>query len=118
MKDPFIENFSQTTGGYAGKLKTTYLTGPKITVSSIVDLVKGKGLGDAQHLLKDIDGVTDVRTDGSFPWVMSVPGDTNKITVNIDVKDQNGAEVKIKTGEKEEKTDSDEKKDEDNKKSE
>ncbi|MBR2855675.1 hypothetical protein IKE99_01895 [Candidatus Saccharibacteria bacterium] len=97
VKNPFIENFSQTTGGYTGKLKTTYLTGPKVTVSSIVELVKGKGIGDAQHALKDIDGIADVRIQGSYPWVMSVPGDTNKINVNIEVKDQNGDSVKIDT---------------------
>ncbi|MBR3052479.1 hypothetical protein IKG60_02570 [Candidatus Saccharibacteria bacterium] len=95
MKDPFVENFAQTTNGYTGKLKTTYLTGPRITVASVIDLVKGKGMGDAQHILKDIDGVTDVRIQGSYPWVTSIPDDTNRITVNIDIKDQNGTEVKV-----------------------
>ena len=110
MSNPFIENFAQTSAGYTGKLKTTYLTGPKIiTASSIVDLVKGKGFGDAQHALKDIDGVTDVHIKGSFPWVMSVPNDTNKITVNINVKDQNGTEVKIGAKDEEEKSDSENK---------
>ncbi|MBR2840085.1 hypothetical protein IKE82_02030 [Candidatus Saccharibacteria bacterium] len=106
MKDPFIENFAQTSSGYTGKLKTTYLTGPKVTVSSIVDIVKGKGFGDAQHALKDIDGITDVHIKGSFPWVMSIPGDSNKITVEINVKDQNGTEVKIDAKDEEKKSDS------------
>ncbi len=93
MKDPFIDNFSKSSTGYIGKLKTSYLTGPELSVSKVVDMIKGKGLGDAQHLLKDISGVTDVRMDGSFPWVMSVPNDTNKITVNLDIKDQSGNKV-------------------------
>ena len=96
MKDPFVENFIQTSDGYTGKLKTSYLTGPKITVSSVVDLIKGKGFGDAQHLLKDISGITEVKMDGSFPWVTAVPSDTNKITVNLEVKDQDGNKVEQK----------------------
>ena len=103
MKDPFVENFAQTSSGITGKLKTTYLSGPRVTVSSVVDIVKGRGLGDAQHALKDIEGIADVRIDTSVPWVMSVPGDTNKISVQINVKDQNGSELKIDT-DKEEKT--------------
>ena len=93
MKDPFIDNFSKSSSGYIGKLKTSYLTGPELSVSSIVEMIKGKGLGDAQHLLKDISGVTEVRMDGSFPWVMTVPSDSNKITVNLEVKDQSGNKV-------------------------
>lgn len=115
MKDPFIENLSQSTTGYVGKLKTTYLTGPKISVSSVVDMIKGKGIGDAQHSLKDIDGVTDVKINTSFPWVMSVPNDSNKITVDITVKDQTGAEVKLKDEKEDEKTQDDKKTEDDDK---
>ncbi len=93
MKDPFIDNFSKSSTGYIGKLKTSYLTGPELSVSKIVDMIKGKGLGDAQHILKDISGVTEVRMEGSYPWVMSVPNDSNRITVNLDIKDQSGNKV-------------------------
>ena len=103
MKDPFIDNFSKSSNGYIGKLKTSYLTGPELSVSSIVEMIKGKGLGDAQHILKDVSGVTEVRMDGSFPWVMSVPGDSNKITVNLEIKDQSGNKVELKDENKEEK---------------
>lgn len=87
IKDPFIENFMKTDNGYTGKLKTSYITGPKITESDVVELVKGRGLGDAQHSLRDIDGVSSVRIDASFPWVTSIPNDTNKITVILEVKE-------------------------------
>lgn len=93
MKDPFIDNFSKSDSGYIGKLKTSYLTGPELSVTKVVDLIKGKGLGDAQHALKDITGVYEVRIEPSYPWVMSVPSDTNKITVNLDIKDQSGNKV-------------------------
>lgn len=96
MNNPFIESFTKTEAGYTGKLKTSYMTGPKLTVSSIVDLIKGRGFGDAQHVLKDIDGVTEVKINGSFPWVTSIPGDSNKITVNLEIKDQSGNNVEQK----------------------
>ena len=69
-----------------GKLKASYVSGPKVTENEIVDIIKGKGLGVAQHDLKDIDGVSSIRIDTSYPWVMSIPGDPNKITVIIEVE--------------------------------
>lgn len=93
MKDPFIESFSETSGGYTGRLKTSYMTGPKITENDVIDRIKGKGLGEAQHDLRDIDGVASVNIDKSFPWVMSIPGDPNKITVIFEVKDQDGNKI-------------------------
>lgn len=87
VKDPYIENFVKGDTGYAGRLKTSYAVGPKITESDIVEMVKGKGLGDAQHDLKNINGVISVSTDTSYPWVLTIPGDTNKITVNVKIKD-------------------------------
>lgn len=87
INDPFIENFMKTDSGYTGKLKTSYATGPKVTESDIVEIVKGRGLGDAQHSLRDIDGISSVKIDTSFPWVTSIPGDTNKITVILEVKE-------------------------------
>ena len=93
MQNPFVENFLKTDAGYTGRLKTNYMTGPTVTVASIVDLVKGHGTGDATHLLKDINGVNDVKIDTSFPWVTSIPSDTNKITVNLEIKDQDGNKV-------------------------
>ena len=56
--------------------------------------------------IKDISGVTEVRIDGSFPWATAIPGDTNKITVNLEIKDQNGNKVEQKD-ESVEKTDND-----------
>ena len=93
MKDPFIESFIKTDTGYTGKLKTSYLTGPMLNNTSVVNLIKGRGLGDAQHLLKDIDGVTEVRINTSFPWVTTIPDDSDRISVDLEIKDQNGNKV-------------------------
>ncbi|MBR2543576.1 hypothetical protein IKF03_03220 [Candidatus Saccharibacteria bacterium] len=87
MDNPFVENFSKTDEGVIGKLKTAYSTGPKVTENDVVEITKGKGFGVAQHDLRDIDGVIDVRIDKSYPWVTSVPGNANKITVVLEVKE-------------------------------
>lgn len=87
IKDPYVENFVKGDTGYAGRLKTAYAVGPKITENDIVEMVKGKGVGDAQHDIKNINGVVSVTIDTSYPWVSAVPGDTNKITVDIEMKD-------------------------------
>ncbi len=87
IENPFVENFLKTDSGYAGKLKTSYMIGPKVTENDVIEIVKGRGLGDAQHNLRDIDGVSSVTIDTSFPWVTSVPGDSNKITVILEVKE-------------------------------
>ena len=108
VKDIYIENISQIKTGATTKLKAQYFIGPKITESEVVDKIKGRGLGDAQREIRDIYGVSDVTMRTSYPWVMSVPGDSNKIQVKFEVKDQNGNEIKSDdTSEDEESTDKD-----------
>ena len=86
MEAPFIENFSRSDAGLTGKLKTSYSKGPSVTENDIVEMTKGKGLGVAQNDLKSIDGITSATIETSFPWVTSVPGNPNKITVELDIK--------------------------------
>ena len=85
MNDPFIENFTKTDGGYTGKLKTSYVSGPKMTENDIINVIRGKGLGTAQHDLNATygDGIKAMSTATSFPWVMSIPNNPEKITVII-----------------------------------
>lgn len=85
MNDPFVENFTETDGGFTGKIKTSYTSGPKVTENDVVEIAKGKGFGEVQHDLKDINGIGSVTIDKSYPWVSSVPGDPNKITVILDI---------------------------------
>lgn len=87
MDNPFIENFTKTDAGYTGKLKTSYVSGPKVTENDVVEIIKGKGLGTAQHDLKDIDGISSIRIDPAYPWVSAVPSDPNKITVILDIQE-------------------------------
>ena len=94
IKNPYIESFVKGDSGYAGKLKTSYAVGPKVTENDILEMVKGKGIGDAIHDLKSINGVTTVNITPSYPWVFAVPGDTNKITINTEVKNNENGENK------------------------
>lgn len=88
MEDPFIDNFTQTGNGYIGKLKTNYSIGPKVTNSDVLEMALGKGIGDLQHDLKQMPGIVSVETKTSYPWVMVVPNDTNKVSIDIKVKEK------------------------------
>ncbi len=88
INNPFIENFSTSDDTTTGKLKTSYASGPQVTENDIVENAKGKGLGDVQHDLKSIDGVSSVSIEKSFFWVNSVPSDTAKITVKLEVEEK------------------------------
>ena len=93
IKDIYIEKISQFASGATGKLKAQYYVGPKITEAEVVDKIKGRGLGDAQRELRDVYGISDVKMNPSYPWVMAVPGDSNRINVHFEIKDQNGNEI-------------------------
>ena len=84
MNDPFVENFSQTEAGYVGKLKTSYVAGSTVTENDVVETVKGKGIGTAKRDISDnFDGIKSIDIATSVPWVTSVPGNPDKITVII-----------------------------------
>lgn len=96
IRDIYIDGFSEITSGASGKLKAKYYVGPRITESEVVDKIKGRGLGDAQRALRDIDGVSDVKIDKSYPWVFTIPGNTNKVKVTFEITDQNGEKIEEK----------------------
>ena len=84
MNDPFVENFMKTENGFTGKLKTSYVSGPKVTENDVIEIVKGKGLGVAQHDLKDIDGIGSINISTPYFWVTSIPNNPDKITVILE----------------------------------
>ena len=94
IEDVYIENATQIKNGSTNKLKAQYFVGPKITEGELIDKIKGKGLGEAQHEIRNIYGVSDVKITPSYPWVMAIPSDPNKISIEFEVKDQNGKEIK------------------------
>lgn len=88
MNDPFVENFTKTDAGYTGRLKTAYIAGPTISQNDVVEEVKGKGIGTAKRDLTDkFKGIKSITIDTSAPWVSSIPGNPEKITINIDVEE-------------------------------
>lgn len=88
IKDPFVENFLKSDNGYAGKLKTAYTTGPKVTEEDIMAKSRGKKIGEVQSVLKSINGVSSVNIEKSFFWVNSVPDDPNKVTTALKVEEK------------------------------
>ena len=90
MNDPFIENFTETDKGYAGKIKTSFVSGPKVTENDVINVIKGKGLGEARAALLDaFNGIdsNNTKINVSYPWVFSIPGNPTKITVTIEVEE-------------------------------
>ena len=81
---PFIENFIQTEEGWSGKLKTSYLVGPDISETSVLESVKGIAIGEIRPTLIDA-GASKVDIERPF-WVNNVPTDSNKITIDINVE--------------------------------
>lgn len=90
MNDPFIENFTAVGEGYIGKIKTSFVSGPKVTENDVIDIIKGKGLGEARaDLLDAFSGIDSNKTkiNVSYPWVFSIPSNPTKITVTIEVEE-------------------------------
>lgn len=81
-------DFVQNTGDQAGKVNVTAVAqiGPKIDDNEIKEQVKGKRTGEIMGDLKAIDGVSDVEVKLSPFWVSGVPDDSNKITVEFKLK--------------------------------
>lgn len=106
IRNVYIDGFKELDSGFTGKIKAVYFTGPRITETELVEKIMGKGIGDASREIRDIEGISNATIERSYPWVMKVPTDSNKITVSFEIKDQEGNEIKEKTEEKsEEKTD-------------
>ena len=90
MNDPFIENFTEVGETYVGKVKTSYVSGPKVTENEVIETIRGKGLGEARAaLLDEFNGIdsNNTKIEVSYPWVFSVPNEASKITVTIDVEE-------------------------------
>ena len=90
MNDPFIENFTAVGEGYIGKIKTSFVSGPKVAENDVIEVIKGKGLGEARAALLDaFSGIDSNKTkiNVSYPWVFSIPSNPTKITVTIEVEE-------------------------------
>ena len=86
---PFFERFLEGNDGvFTAKFKTTVKIGPELSESAVLDIAKGKKVGEVKALIKDISSsINDVTVDTSFPWVRWVPNDPNKVEINITVEE-------------------------------
>lgn len=81
---PYFERFTNLEE--SARLKTVVAIGPVLTEDTILDRVKGVKIGEAQSILKSINGVSSVEITPSYFWVRSVPNDPNKITINLQME--------------------------------
>lgn len=112
IKDIYIENMDKIAVGVSTKLKAQYFVGPELTETKLVEMIQGKGLGDARREISDIHGVSDVTINPSYPWVMMIPTDSNRITIRFEIKDQDGNSIEKQEEKEGEEEGSDDKKDE------
>ncbi|MBR0460381.1 hypothetical protein IJI91_00065 [Candidatus Saccharibacteria bacterium] len=90
--NPRFDQFVKGDTGMAAKLKTTLQIGPKITNEEVMEKAKGRKIGEVQSMLKSITGVTDVKIDGNFFWVRSVPDDPNRVNIELTNSSDNNTE--------------------------
>ena len=82
----FFEAFQNSADDNSAKLKTTVKTGPRVTDEMVREKCLGYKVGECQSRLKSINGVSSAKIDTSYFFVMSVPADTNKTEVNIELE--------------------------------
>jgi len=83
-----LSNFRKDGDNLTFALTTTGQIGPKIDEAAIKEQVKGKIYGEVQSALQSIDGVKDVDVKFSYPWVRTVPGNTNKIKIEFKLENE------------------------------
>ncbi|MBR2997388.1 hypothetical protein IKF33_03100 [Candidatus Saccharibacteria bacterium] len=93
--NPRFDQFVKGDNGMSAKLKTTLQVGPKITNEEVMEKAKGRKIGEVQSMLKSITGVTDVKIDGNFFWVRSVPNDPNRVNIELTNSSDNNAEEEV-----------------------
>lgn len=99
IQNIYLENIYRLGNGASARLKARYFVGPKVTETEVIEQIKGKGIGDASRTIRDLYGVTDVTITPSYPWVMMVPADSNRITIKFNIKDQEGNKIEKTTDE-------------------
>ena len=74
---------SQNPDGATVSYQTSVVVGSELNVNTIKKQVAGKKGGDAQTIIKQYPGVTDVTVEYSPFWVSSIPKKTSKINVVV-----------------------------------
>ena len=83
-----ISNFRKDGETLLATINATGRIGPKIDESAIKNQVKGKRYGEVQLSLEAINGIKEVDVQFSYFWVRNVPGNTDKITIEFKVENE------------------------------
>lgn len=83
-----LSNFRREGDVLTVALTTTGKIGPKIDETAIKEEVKGKIYGEVQSSLEMINGVKSVDVKFSYPWVRTVPGNTDKIKIEFKLENE------------------------------
>jgi hypothetical protein len=74
----------QKADGAVLNMQTVVVAGPDLDTEEIKKQVAGKKSGDAQGIIKQYPGVTEVNVEYSPFWVGSIPKKTSKITITVE----------------------------------
>ena len=83
-----ISNFQKNGNALTANVNSSGSVGPIIDEAAIKDQVKGKKYGEVQQSLESINGIKSVDVQFSYFWVRTVPGNTDKITIEFKVQDE------------------------------
>ena len=83
----FFEAFQNSDNENTAKLKTTVKTGPRVTDEEVRKKCLGAKVGECKSRLTSMNGVSKADPDTSYFFVMSIPEDTNKVEVVIELED-------------------------------
>ncbi len=83
-----IGNFREDGDDIIATVNATGAIGPKINEDEIKERVKGKRYGEVQQGLEAINGIKEVDVQFSYFWVRTVPGNTDRISIEFKVQDE------------------------------
>lgn len=88
LKSAQVSNFRVDNNVITATITATGQVGPQLNEPVIIEQVKGKRFGDVQSTLDSIEGIQNIDVKFSFPWVTSVPNDTNKIKIEFTLQNE------------------------------
>jgi len=83
-----IANFQKNGAALTATVNASGSVGPIINEAELKDQVKGKRYGEVQQALESMNGIKSVDVQFSYFWVRTVPGNTDKITIEFKVQDE------------------------------
>ncbi|MDK2899212.1 MAG: hypothetical protein PWQ10_399 [Patescibacteria group bacterium] len=83
-----LSGYSRTDQVATINIATVGQIGPVIDESAIKEAVKGKRYGEAQSIVGNIEGVSDVDVKFSYFWVRTIPNNINKIDIEFKLQNE------------------------------